>query len=279
MCCAGSQTADLLIWFKPCFPFQIWLAGPVKSDFDEEASVGEGRFIDFKCPYCGHALSFREDCAGRIQECVNCLEVVVMPTDGSEVGRTLPLPLQTPRLCLRRLHPDDWHDLLELWAHPELFPEEDREPKDEEQIVRWLQDDEKAKLTQPNQALCLGIVLQNSRLIGLLSLCYLDADHLQAGITIELNRKFHGQGYATEAIRAALEFCFAGTGSRRVVASCGSRNAAARRLFERAGLRFEGEFVEDRMAKGDWVNTVFYALLSREFSAAAETAPPGNKVK
>jgi len=243
----------------------------------EDAFEGAGRFIDFTCPYCKEALSYREEYAGLAQECVNCMEAVIVPRDATQAGRKLPIPLQTPRLLLRRLHPDDWKDVLEIAGDEEVSRYlGDLPVADEEQITRWLRDDAKERLTQPGQALCLGLVLSaGEKLIGHLSLQLIDVDHRQASFSVCLNRAFHRKGLATEAVRAMLAFCFAGIGLHRVATSCDSRNEAACRLLQRAGFRREGEFIQNSFVNGEWVDTVYYAMLSTEYSSTKNGAGPG----
>jgi RimJ/RimL family protein N-acetyltransferase len=237
--------------------------------FDNETPEAEAQFIDFKCPYCGTLLSFLEDSQGLAQECLNCMQVVIVPAAGAEIGRKLPIPLTTPRLVIRRLQPDDGPDLLPVLGDEEVLRYLDAVPSTEEFIVRWLNEDAKVRLTQPGQTLFLAIVLQaGGKLIGYLALNLTDHAHLQAEINVLLNRSHHRQGYGKEAVRAALAFCFAGIGVHRVVASCDSRNVAARRLLGSAGFRLEGEFVQDKRVKGEWVNTAYYGLLSSEYSTA-----------
>jgi len=53
--------------------------------------------------------------------------------------------------------------------------------------------------------------------------------------------------------------------TRRLVAECDSRNLAARKLLLKVGMRQESVCVEDRLMKGQLVNTVGCAVLKREF--------------
>ena len=49
-----------------------------------------------------------------------------------------------------------------------------------------------------------------------------------------------GQGYATEALRALLDFVLAQPGMRRVVARTTVAHRASRRVMEKAGMRYTG---------------------------------------
>jgi RimJ/RimL family protein N-acetyltransferase len=159
----------------------------------------------------------------------------------------------------------DWNELMELYADEELLQYHDAQPLGEAEITRWLEADGYVKLTTPGHPFFLAIELQGSdKLIGYLSLSFTDAMRLQALVTIVLSRAHQRQGLAAEAVAAVLSFCFKEIGLHRVTAYCDSRHAAARRLWERAGLRREGEFVKDRFINGEWVDTLWYARLSEE---------------
>ncbi len=236
--------------------------------------IAEESFIDFKCPHCGEPVSFPRDCIGFARECPTCLECLVVPVGDAQVGRKLPLPITTARLVLRRLGGGDWKDLLELLADEELFRYTDGRPLEEEEVLNWLQSDSHVKLTSPGQPFYLGIQARDGgKLIGYLSLHFADPQRLQAGLNICLNRNCQRKGFALEAVRALLEFCFDGIRLHRVTALCDSRNAAACRLFEGAGLRREGELVKDKFFNGEWASTVCYAALQEEYREAAANSP------
>ena len=237
--------------------------------------ITEENFIDFKCPYCQELASFPRETAGYLQACPNCTESLIVPDDGSEVGRQIPLPITTPRLILRRLAARDWEDLLELMSDDEFFRYQDGVPLDEDGVLRWLESDAHVKLTTPEQSFYLGIELpKGGKLIGYLSLTFTDPQRLLVTFSIGLNRSFQRQGFALEAVTALLGFCFKGLKLHRVAGWCDGRNVAACGLLEKLGLRREGEFLKNRWVQGEWTNSVWYAVLQEEYFAAENTTPP-----
>ncbi len=216
-------------------------------------------FIDFKCPACGGDVSFPQDTAGLVQECPNCAECLIVPDDGSSLGRKIPLPIITPRLGLRRLRGLDWKDLIECQSTT----------PDEAEVVRWLDSDACVKLTTAGQPFFLGLETKaENKFVGYLSLTFTDPQRLQANLNITVNKIFQRQGFASEAWAGMLHFCFADIHLHRVTASCDRQNTAACRLFEKAGMRREAEFRKDRHVNGEWTDTLWYALLREEFPAA-----------
>ena len=239
--------------------------------------ITEENFIDFKCPYCEEPVSFPQESAGYLQACPNCTESLIVPDDGSEVGKHIPLPIRTPRIILRRLASSDWKDLLELMSDEEFFRYQDGVPLDEDGVLHWLESDAHVKLTTPEQTFYLGIEVQNGgKLIGYVSLSFTDPPCLLVTFNISLNRRFERQGFGMEAVEALLGFCFEALKLHRVAGWCDSRNVAACRLLEKAGLRREGEFLKNRWVHGEWTNSVWYAVLEEEYLSGEDSAPlPG----
>jgi len=237
--------------------------------------MADQEFIDFKCPYCTETVSFPADTPGKIQECPECAEVLVLPPANSEFGHKIPIPITTPRLVLRRLAGGDWKDLLEFMSDDELFRYSEGSAMDEEQVIKWLEADKAVKLTTPNTTFFLAIQLQAAgKVIGYVSLMFIDSLRQQATFNIIVSRGFQGQGFGIEAVNALLNFCFEAISLHRVMASFDSRNASARRLFEKAGMRREGEFLKDRFLNGEWGDTVWMAMLSDEYARTRSSPPP-----
>ena len=175
---------------------------------------------------------------------------------------------------MRRLQGGDWKDLLECLSDEELFRYTDGRPLEEEEIIRWLEGDHHVRLTTPNQTFYLGITLQDGgKLIGYVSLSFTDPQRLQAMLAVFMNLNFQRQGFALEAVDAALGFCFEGIRLHRVTACCDSRNVAACQLFEKVGMRREGEFVKNHFSNGEWANSVWFAALGEEYRAAGDNPP------
>jgi RimJ/RimL family protein N-acetyltransferase len=228
----------------------------------------EENFIDFKCPYCGELISYPQDAVGFARECFNCQESFVVPEAGTEAGKKIPVPISTPKLVLRRFNASDWKSLMELLSDDVFFRFTDGlQGEEEEHVLSWLDSDHLIKLTTPDQTFRLAMELKDGgKLIGFLGLRV--ADHMQAEFRINLHRNFQRQGFALEAVKAMLGFCFEEIHLHRVYAGCDSRNTPACRLFEKAGLRREAMFLKNNLVNGEWTDTVYYAQLREEHGNA-----------
>lgn len=80
------------------------------------------------------------------------------------------------------------------------------------------------------------------------------------------NKRYHGQGYATEAAYALLEYGFERLRLHRVIATCQPENVPSYRVMEKLGMRREGHF-QKCIYRGEsrWWDEYFYAMLEEEW--------------
>ena len=96
----------------------------------------------------------------------------------------------------------------------------------------------------------------------------------QAELGWVLDPAHTGHGYATEAVRELLRYCFEELGVRRVTANSFLDNETSWRLMERVGMRRELHAVRESLHRsGRWLDGVGYALLDDEW-ALSHRPPP-----
>jgi RimJ/RimL family protein N-acetyltransferase len=226
----------------------------------------EDSFFDFKCPYCGEVNSFPATSAHTLQECASCAETIIVPEVGAETGGPLPLPISTPRLIVRRFHLEDAGPLLQLVA----LDESRSLPITETDVDQWIETQRAARFTRSESGVYLAIGFAESRdLAGFVLPFYTDGFHHNAGFTLTIAPARRRQGLGLEGARAVMDFLFDGLCARRIAVSSPSRNAAARGMLEKAGMRQEGEFVKSWHDGHEWFNVLWYAMLKEERDARA----------
>jgi RimJ/RimL family protein N-acetyltransferase len=90
-------------------------------------------------------------------------------------------------------------------------------------------------------------------------------DGRQAELGFTFAAAHQGQGYATEALRAVMQYAFEKLAMHRVSSRTDARNLRAQRLLERLGFRPEGELRESLWFKGGWATDLLYAQLESEW--------------
>lgn len=86
------------------------------------------------------------------------------------------------------------------------------------------------------------------------------------------DKDHEGQGYVTEAVRAAMGFIFEHLKAHRIRMECDDTNKRSWRVAERCGMVREGHIRENKKnPDGKLSGTLYFGLLKREFEALGES--------
>jgi RimJ/RimL family protein N-acetyltransferase len=107
----------------------------------------------------------------------------------------------------------------------------------------------------------------NNELIGDIGVHFLASEAFQVEIGCTLDKMQHGKGYATEALKATINFLFDELNKHRIIAFIDPRNQPSISLFERLGFRMEAHFKESIFINGEWADDLVYAILKDEWNA------------
>lgn len=182
------------------------------------------------------------------------------------------LPLRTPRLVLRQFDPADLEPLLTFHGDPQAVRYVPYPPRDRAAVAEVLRRKVTGtELRQEGDLVELAATLrEDGTLVGDLLLALRSLEHETLEVGYIFSPAYGGQGYATEAVRAMMDLAFGGFGARRVVARVDARNGPSRALLGRLGMRLEAHLVENEWSKGEVTSEVDYAMLAREWNAAAQ---------
>ena len=173
-------------------------------------------------------------------------------------------PLVTERLRLRLHEADDAAWLHELYSQPDVTRYLLDEPWTAE-VTREKLAERLAKTNIDGETGALALVIEHGGVaIGDVALWLTDHEHRQGEIGWVLDPAHGGQGFASEAVRAALALGFDHYKLHRVTAQMDARNSASAALARRVGLRLEAHHVQDWFSKGEWTDTLIYARLASE---------------
>ncbi|MEU5048781.1 GNAT family N-acetyltransferase [Streptomyces sp. NPDC021096] len=152
--------------------------------------------------------------------------------------------LRTPRLTLRRWREDDIAPMAAINADPE--------------VMRWIGDGSVCDRRETEDRIAAWEREWEERGVGLFAVEYRSSRRLAgfAGLSVpaflpeilpavelgwRLGRPFWGQGLATEAARAVLDFALRDRGLARVVSVHAVGNSAAEGVVRKLGMRRERE--------------------------------------
>lgn len=176
------------------------------------------------------------------------------------------LPLETPRLILREVTPDDFDDIHEYATDPEVIRYMNWGPNTR-RVTRsvlngWIKDQRRWPRRIVNMA---AHHKADDRMIGAVRFAVIDPKSLTCDFGYSFNRAYWNRGLATEAAGALVDLAFERLGMRRVFATCDARNTGSWRVMEKLGMRREALFRQDVAAHDGWRDTYLYAILKDEW--------------
>jgi len=182
--------------------------------------------------------------------------------------------IETERLILRDFIKDDWQRVQEYQSDPLYLRYNswtERTPEAVQEFVGWFL----SQQTQtPRIKYQLAVVLKsNSQLIGNCGVRMDAPAALEADMGYELAPEHWQRGYATEASRAIVDFSFRHFGVHRIWAGCIAENTASAHVLEKLGMKLEGRFRENRFFKDRWWDSLYYAVLDREWETHKQAHP------
>ena len=180
--------------------------------------------------------------------------------------------LETERLVVRRYEERDVSDILEYSRH-EKSDEHRRRNVDweqtEESVRQWWAPMATMRPEEAIHWLSLVIELKADRcVIGNIGFnAKRIGESVQGQIGWTLGRTYEGNGYATEAAIALLDYLFRTVGFHRVYSMTSPDNRKSWRLMERLGMRREAHFVKNCFHDSGWTDEYLYAILAEEWVA------------
>jgi RimJ/RimL family protein N-acetyltransferase len=161
--------------------------------------------------------------------------------DSPKIAAAAPV-IETERLLLRRMTPADADalfavlgDPVSMKYYPDAFSRDD--------VNRWIAWSI-ASYDENGYGLYAMTLKSTGAVIG-------DCGHVRQNVdgAMEIEIGYHvlralqGQGYATEAARACVEYGFAKLGAKRLISLIRPENLASRRVAEKSGMTIEKEIV------------------------------------
>ena len=184
--------------------------------------------------------------------------------------------LETERLQLRPFKLEDAGDVFAWASDPEVWvhtPVETPSVLEDsyKRITRHLE-----QAAQGKTAVFAVVLKETGRVIGEALVFPL---HRAGSVSIgyDIARAYWNRGYATEATRALIGYCFDIPGMNRVEAMCSPENLASLKVMLKAGMAYEGTLRRYALVKGNFVDLSVCSILRQEW--AGESAPPGEPTR
>jgi ribosomal-protein-alanine N-acetyltransferase len=180
--------------------------------------------------------------------------------------------IESERLILREFEESDWQAVHDYASDPKVVRYMDWGPNTEEETRSFINRSISYQEQEPRRNYTLAITLRlDSTLMGGCGIYITDPENRKGWLGFCLNRRFWGQGYATETAEALLTFGFEKLGLHRIFATCDPHNIASAHILEKINMQLEGRLRENKWAKGKWRDSLIYAILESEWKKRNES--------
>ncbi|HEY9715092.1 MAG TPA: GNAT family N-acetyltransferase [Chroococcales cyanobacterium] len=173
--------------------------------------------------------------------------------------------LNTDRLLLRDFLRSDWTSVHEYAGDREVVQLLEWGPNDEDQTKGFVRDSLDSQKQRPRTTYDMAVIhKQDAKLIGACGIVILDTKKKEASIGYVFNRKYWGQGFASEAALRMVRFGLDELKLDRVTATCDTENIASRRVLEKAGLVLTEHLKANREVKGRIRDTFCFEIVANK---------------
>jgi ribosomal-protein-alanine N-acetyltransferase len=174
-------------------------------------------------------------------------------------------------IYLRRLEVADAEALLEMLVRDRAFLDQ-WEPTRRDTFYKLETHQRRLEALQGDESFAdFGIFLAaGDELVGRIQLSGISRGPFEnAYLGYFVSERHNGRGYATEAVRQAVDVAFGELGLHRVQAAVVPRNLASIRVLEKAGFREEGLALRYLQIAGVWEDHKLYAVTAEEWRSGA----------
>ena len=190
--------------------------------------------------------------------------------------RTTGFPrLETERLVLRNLLPEDEAHVFAIYSNPEVTRCSEivtlaSQPQ-AGAVIRAFQ----AEFERDSGVRWAIEQKDSSRLIGLCGVGWY-RHNCSALLSYDLNQDYWNRGIMTEAVRAVVAYTFGHTGMNRITATTVVENPASIQVLRHVGFQEEGILRDWGFWKGEFKDLRCFSLLRTDAAAAGETGAVAN---
>ncbi len=173
--------------------------------------------------------------------------------------------LTTPRLTLCPFEEGDFEAVCAFRGDEQVMRYITAAAETPDEVRAFLERTKAYAQKQPQTQYRFAVVLSSEeRVIGGSGLDITNPEQREGEIGYHLHRDHWGRGFATEATKELLRFGFEDLHLHRIFADCLAENTASARVMEKAGMRQEAHFRQNKWSGERWQDTLVYAMLDTD---------------
>jgi [ribosomal protein S5]-alanine N-acetyltransferase len=169
--------------------------------------------------------------------------------------------LETERLIIRKMNIADSEDIFSFTSDPEIIRLTPifELTKTKYEAINYI---EKCmgNYAKGNSEFWAIVYKKNNKVIGIVCIDILS--RYKGDIGYAITREYWGNGIATEAAKAVINFGFNVLGLKRIEGTCDPRNKASARVLEKCGMSYEGLLKSYYYHQDEFCDRKLYAIVN-----------------
>lgn len=168
--------------------------------------------------------------------------------------------LTTHRLLLKQIVPEDQKFIFEGLSHPEVIPFYGVRYESFEATIAQM--DWYHKMLKEGTGIPWKIVDKETlESTGVMSIYFYKPEHNKAEVGFWLLPQYWNKGFASEALKAAIEYWKNEKKLHRLEGFVEEGNKASSKLLEKAGFAYEGTMRDCEIKEGKYISLLIYGLI------------------
>lgn len=172
--------------------------------------------------------------------------------------------IETTRLILRKFKVNDYKMMFDNWASDEMvaknagWPKHEKKEDTKELVKIWVEE------YKEENTFNWIIELKDKFPIGSITVIRKDLNNRTCEIGYNIGSKYWNNGYATEAIKAVIDYLFSLNLFDTIIGQCFEYNIPSTRVLEKNGFKQEGILRNRYIVDGKKVNLIELSILKEE---------------
>jgi RimJ/RimL family protein N-acetyltransferase len=176
-----------------------------------------------------------------------------------------PIRIVGDQVVLREFTRDDVDDVLAIIGDDAVTTWLSFDSRDRAQAVAMIEGTIERAQQEPRTEFYLGVTKHGDD--SVIGFARIGLSGVQAGkLGYAIAAKEWGRGYATDAARTLVTYCFKQIGLHRVTAAIGPDNVASIAVVQQLGFTREGVLRDHVFTSGAWRDSVLFSVLAHEWS-------------
>ncbi len=180
------------------------------------------------------------------------------------------IPIETERLILRYIRPEDAHDMYEYASLPEVSEFLLWSPHINVSATLGYIESLQKRYHRGLYGDWAVVLKENDKMIGTCGYANINTAAMTCEIGYVLSPEYWGKGYMTEAVNAVLDLSFEKLGFKEAVLRIIAQNSASIRLAKRCGFRHVETNAAEMEIKGAKRDIAHFSMTNNEYSRKKE---------